>query len=208
MEPAQTGSRRHRPGPRASDERRAALLHALGTLLDDASLGQIRITDITKRAGVQRSAFYFYFESKAAAAAEMLSDVYSGVLTLNEWFTEHDGEPTAQLRHGFAANVSAWRERAKMLVAMLDAVYTDEGVREVWDHWRAEHIRLIADRIRHDRDAGLVTSSTEPDTLAQLLLGALFAAMEEDVRAYVSGGRTQPGLDTAIAELWSRAVYG
>jgi AcrR family transcriptional regulator len=184
------------------------LLHALGALLDDAPLGQIRITDITKRAGVQRSAFYFYFESKAAAVAEMLGDVYTVVLTLNEWFTEPDGEPTAQLRHGFGANVSAWRRQAKMLVAMLDAVYTDEGVRKVWDHWRAEHQRLITDRIRHDREADLVTSTTEPATLAQLLLGALFAAMEEDVRACVSGARPQPELDTAIAELWSRAVYG
>jgi AcrR family transcriptional regulator len=184
------------------------LLHALGALLDSAPLAQIRITDITNRAGVQRSAFYFYFESKAAAVAEMLGDIYSGILTLNEWFTEPGGEPTAQLRHGFEANVSAWRGQAKMLVAMLDAVYTDEGVRKVRDHWRAEHIRLITDRIQHDRDAGLVTSSTAAGTLAQLLLGALFAAMEEDVRACVSGGRTQPTLDTAIAELWSRAIYG
>jgi AcrR family transcriptional regulator len=208
MEPAETGPRRHRPGPRAGDERRAALLDALGALLDDAPLAQIRITDITNRAGLRRSAFYFYFESKAAAVAEMLGDVYSGILTLNEWFTDHDGEPTAQLRPGFGANVSAWRGQAKMLVAMLDAVYTDEGVREVWDHWRAEHIGLISDRIRHDRDAGLTTSSTEAGTLAQLLLGALFAAMEEDVRACVGGGRPQPELDAAIAELWSRAIYG
>lgn len=207
MDAAQTGTRRHRPGPRPSDERRTQLLNAMDALLDEAPLSQIHIADIANRAGLRRSTFYFYFESKAAAVAEMLGDVYVA-LTLNEWFTDRDGEPRAQLMKGFQANVAGWRARAKLLVAMLDAVDTDSGVREVWEHWRTDHARLVAERIRYDRSAGLVTSSTEPEILARLLMGALFAAMEEDVRSLVNGRRGHPRLDEAIAELWTRAIYG
>ena len=56
------------------DQRRAALLESLDQLLqdEDSSLDSINIADISRRAGVTRSAFYFYFDNKAAAVAALM----------------------------------------------------------------------------------------------------------------------------------------
>ena len=43
------------------DQRRAALLESLETLLRESRLEDINIADISRRAGLTRSAFYFYF---------------------------------------------------------------------------------------------------------------------------------------------------
>ena len=60
----------------ASDERRTALLGSLDHHLQDSSLDSINIADISRRAGVTRSAFYFYFENKAAAVAALMDEMY------------------------------------------------------------------------------------------------------------------------------------
>ena len=61
---ASTGARRP---PQKGDQRRSALLQSLDHHLQEGSLDSINIADISRRAGVTRSAFYFYFENKAAA---------------------------------------------------------------------------------------------------------------------------------------------
>ena len=53
------------------DRRRTALLEALDHHLREGSLDSINIADISRRAGVTRSAFYFYFENKASAVAAL-----------------------------------------------------------------------------------------------------------------------------------------
>src|SRR5690606_7999010 len=63
------------PASSRADARRTALLHALDDLLREAVLDDIKIADISSRAGVTRSAFYFYFDSKAAAVAALMSEV-------------------------------------------------------------------------------------------------------------------------------------
>jgi AcrR family transcriptional regulator len=200
--------RRHRPGPRPSDERRTQLLAALDALLDDTPLAQVNVADITRRAGLGRSAFYFYFESKPAAVAEMFGDFYVRIMNLNAWFTDHDGDPRTQLERGFRANVDGWRERSKMLVAMLDAVGTDVSVRQVWEDRRVEHTRLVTARIQHDLATGRATTTSDPAALARLLMGTLFAAMEDDVRDGAAGRPMDPRLSTTLAELWFRSIYG
>ena len=59
------------------DQRRAALLESLDELLHGGNLESISIADISRRAGVTRSAFYFYFENKAVAVAALMEEMYA-----------------------------------------------------------------------------------------------------------------------------------
>jgi AcrR family transcriptional regulator len=56
----------------------------------------INIADISRRAGVTRSAFYFYFENKAAAVAALMEQMYDDAFVATEPLTG-DG-PTLQRR--------------------------------------------------------------------------------------------------------------
>lgn len=197
------------PGPRRGDQRRAALLSALDGLLATRSLSQIGIAEITRAAGVTRSAFYFYFPSKAAAVAALLAEFYDEMQhAAAGWYGGGPGTPLQRLRTGFAATIALWHERAGLLVAMLDAIGTDPQVREIWSSWIDGFIDRIAARIVNERALGLAGGAADPRALATVLMGAALIGMERDVRAIVTGEAPSELLATALVETFHRAIYG
>ena len=79
--------RRPRPAtdrrpPQRVTSRRDALLESLDQHLQESSLESINIADISRRAGVTRSAFYFYFENKAAAVAALMEEMYDEIFAV------------------------------------------------------------------------------------------------------------------------------
>ena len=75
------------------DARRDALLGALEELLREQSLEEVNVAEISRRAGVTRSAFYFYFESKAIAVMALMQDLYDAAADANELLVKAEGEP-------------------------------------------------------------------------------------------------------------------
>ena len=74
-------------GVARGDKRRSALLESLDHHLRESSLESINIADISRRAGVTRSAFYFYFENKAAAVAALMERMVDDTFFVNDVFT-------------------------------------------------------------------------------------------------------------------------
>jgi AcrR family transcriptional regulator len=199
---------RHVVGPKRGDSRRAALLAALDELIATAPLAEIGIADITHTAGLTRSAFYFYFPSKAVAVAALLADFSDEMIDAAEaWYEGGPGSPEDRLRFGFDASVALWRERAGLMVAMLDAVGSDADVRAIWDAWIDGFVERVAERISDERAAGLSAATSDPRALAAVLVGAVFAAMERDVRAIRAGHAASDEIIAALVEVWQRAVY-
>jgi AcrR family transcriptional regulator len=143
---AQTQARpRYVPGPRRGDQRRAALLSALDQLLATRPLAEIAIADITRAAGVTRSAFYFYFATKGAAVAALLSDFQAEMQqAAAAWYEGGPGTPLERTQAGFTASIELWRDRGSLLVALLDAIGTDPEVREIWETWTQGFVERIA----------------------------------------------------------------
>ena len=190
------------------DRRRAALLAALDRMLDERALAEIAISEITSRAGVTRSAFYFYFSSKEAAAAELIGDIYTEAIEAAAVWFDADGEnPQSALRSGMQASVEMWRRRPGLMVAMLDAVAADAGIRAVFQDWVERYTARAALRIARDRAAGLARVGVEPYDLATVLVGATFRAMERDVRDSHAGREPSPDVDQALYEVWGRSIY-
>jgi AcrR family transcriptional regulator len=199
---------RHVPGPKAGDRRRAALLDALEELLETHALAEIGVADITRAAGVTRSGFYFYFPSKAAAVAALLADFYEEMLgAAAEWYEGGSAPPRDRLRTGMEASVAHWRERDALMVAMLDAVGTGTEVREIWHEWIDGFVGRVAGRIEEDRAAGLARDSVDAHALATALVGAVFHAMERDVRAIRAGEPPSDLVAPALTDVWQRAIY-
>jgi AcrR family transcriptional regulator len=200
---------RHVSGPKRGDFSRTALLAALDELIAGAPLADIGIADITRTAGLTRSAFYFYFPSKAAAVAALLADFYDEMIDAAEdWYEGGTGLPEDRLRIGFAASVALWRARAGLMVAMLDAVGSDAEVRGVWEAWIDGFVERVAARITDDRRRGVSAGEVDPRALAAVLVGAAFAAMERDVRAIRGGREPSDEITVALVDVWRRALYG
>lgn len=199
---------RHVVGPRRGDASRIAILGALDRLIADRPLAEIGIAEITRTAGLTRSAFYFYFPSKAAAVAALLADFKSEMLdAAREWYEGGSRSPEERLRSGFGASVGLWRDRAPLMVAMLDAVGTDPEVRAVWEEWIDSFVGRVARRIADDREAGAASFTGDPTALATVLVDAAFAGMERDVRSIRAGAAPSPAVTEALGAVWERALY-
>jgi AcrR family transcriptional regulator len=199
---------RHNPGPSRGDQRRAALLSALEQLLTERSLAEIGVADISGAAGLTRSAFYFYFPTKGAAVAALLSDFRQEMYEAAAgWYEGGPGTPLERIHAGFTASVELWRARGSLLVALLDAIGTDPEVRQIWESWTQGFIERIADRILEDRRAGLAHGTADPEALATALMGAALYSMERDVRATLAGRSESDALLAALVVLWHRTLY-
>src|SRR5882762_3501055 len=69
------------------DRQREAIVTAVRELLEERSFADLSVSTISERAGVARSGFYFYFDSKYAVLAVILAEA---------------GELLDQLTHDFA----------------------------------------------------------------------------------------------------------
>ncbi|WBB69964.1 TetR/AcrR family transcriptional regulator [Micromonospora sp. WMMD812] len=103
--PASGGRRR----PTKGDQRERALLDAARELLRHKPLAQLTIDEVSAAAGITRSGFYFYFESKHALLAELYSETLGvSEQEMSEW-VESDQLDRAALRRGFAKGLRRWK---------------------------------------------------------------------------------------------------
>jgi AcrR family transcriptional regulator len=205
---AETPRARYVPRPSRGDERRSQLLDALVELLSARPLADVGIADITRAAGITRSAFYFYFPTKAAAVAALFADYRDDMLQAGAaWYEGHGGTPLQRIQSTVEASIQLWRGQASLLVAMLDGIATDPEAREIWESWTQGFIDQIATRIINDRNDLLTHSTSDPRALATILMGATLYGMERDVRAIVAGQSPSPSMADALIELWYRTLY-
>jgi TetR/AcrR family transcriptional regulator, ethionamide resistance regulator len=202
------GPTRYAPRLTKGDERRERLLGALRELLEHRALDGIGIAEISRAAGVTRSAFYFYFPTKAAAVAALLFELRDRIVEAGEaWYGGAGGTPAERVRGTVSASVRLWRGEAALMAAMLDAAGQDPEVRQAWRSWTDEFVERIAARIEQDRAAGLVGATSPPSALATALMGATLHSMEHDVRAIAAGREPAADLPDALVELWFRTLY-
>jgi AcrR family transcriptional regulator len=194
--------RRRRP---AGDQRRAALLRALDELLVDTPLDEINVADISRRAGVTRSAFYFYFESKAAAVGALLDDLYADAAGATELLVAAEGDPEPRIGKVVESLFDAVDRKPHAYRAMLAARATSTTVREVWDSGRAVFAGQVAGMVEEERRAGHAPAGADPAALAAVLLELNDRALE----AYALGaGPPRRQRIEALTSIWLRSIYG
>jgi len=193
-----------RRGPHRGDQRRAALLRALDELLRDGSLDSINIAEITTRAGVTRSAFYFYFENKGAAVAAVMAEMYDKAFEASTNLYDESATPRERIEGNIRGLVNAWREHEHLYRAMLDARQTNASVRELWDADRASFIAPVAALITAEREAGRAPAGSDATALATVLLELNDHALEKLARG--DDLPVEARID-ALVTIWLRSIY-
>jgi TetR/AcrR family transcriptional regulator, ethionamide resistance regulator len=199
---ATTGTRRP---PQKGDQRRSALLQSLDQHLQETSFDSVNIADISRRAGVTRSAFYFYFENKAAAVAALMEELYDEVFTISRLLTSTEGTPETRIATMITGLFEAIRRHEHLFAAMLEARATSETVREMWDADRQSFVEPLAEMIRSERDGGRAPDGPDPVALATVLLELNDRALESIVRG------STISIDEhveAVTTIWLRTIYG
>ena len=132
-EPAPTDLRRSR-----GDRQRDAIVAAVRELLQERPFADLSVSTISERAGVARSGFYFYFDSKYAVLAVIVADAMAELDKLtHDYAPREQGETPAEFAKrmvGYAALV--YTSHDPIMGACNQARNTDAQIREIMDDFQ------------------------------------------------------------------------
>lgn len=193
-----------RRGSNRGDARRDALLQAFDELLREQSLDAVNVADISERAGVTRSAFYFYFENKPIAVMALMQGLYDAAAEANELLVKAEGEPEQRIRTAITLLFDSVDASPHTYRALLEARASSPVVRQMWDAGRADFASVIAGMIETERAAGRAADGPSPAALASVLLDLNDHAVE---RHSLGSGPPREEHIAAITYLWLSTIY-
>jgi AcrR family transcriptional regulator len=194
------------PG-RTSNRARSAILAATEKLLRERPLNQLSVGDIIEAAGISRTSFYAYFNSKAAVIAECLRRVMDQVTVAVEPLHSLSGDDDAEA--AVRVSLRQWVEVCKVHGALLRAVSEewphDEELRELWFAMLETVTAGTAKVIRDARRSGQAPPGADPRALAACLMWGYERVLHV---ALVGEAPGLPGPDAIVEPLTQMMVGG
>jgi AcrR family transcriptional regulator len=193
----------------AQSERRAgieaAVLRATEELLaDDRPFADLKIEQIATRAGISRTAFYFYFSDKRELLMRLTEGVTEMLYAESErWWSS--GEPD-ELRDALGSVIALYREHAPLIRAVVEASTYDAEVAGFWRAVIGRFVEPTVARIEAERAAGRAPA----DLPARAVAFALCWMTERTCYQHLQQGAPfdDKALHEALMTIWRGAVYG
>jgi AcrR family transcriptional regulator len=175
-----------------------AVLRAAEELLGEgASFAELNVERIATRAGIGRTAFYFYFRDKRELLMRLTSDVSEQLYAVaSRWFSGDDDELVSALRE----IGEVYREHAALLRVIVEVSTYDDEVAEFWRGLVGRFVDATRARIEAE-DAELPAAATA------------FALVWMTERAFhqltvQNEPIAREELVEALAGIWRRTIYG
>ncbi len=197
-----TTASRRRP-PTRGDRREQAILDGARALLEAAPLSQVTTDELASAAGLSRSSFYFYFDSKQAVLAALLEGLADELRAENGPWLEAAGPAEAELRAATAHSVALWRTHGGLLRQAFGGAVDGQLA-----DWRAGVIARGTDRlvlkVERDRSAGLAPPGPPSAQVLARGLQALRIGLLSEVRP----PEDDDGLVDDVVAATLRLLYG
>ncbi|GAA3517120.1 TetR/AcrR family transcriptional regulator [Dietzia aurantiaca] len=187
------------------DRRREDILSALDERLKTTALDDISVADLTEAAGITRSAFYFYFDSKAAAVSMLLVVVNKEAGEAIDIIVGGEGDFRRRVSAGLTRLIDRVLEVDHIYRALLTARTKHEPTREMWDAGRRYNAGPVADFIRAERAAGRAPDGADAQSLAEGLMQLNQQILE---RMVYEPEAPRDQLLAITTDMWVRTVYG
>ena len=189
------------------DRQREAIISAVRELLEERSFADLSVSTISERAGVARSGFYFYFDSKYAVLAVIVAEAMAELDQLTHDFAPREpGESVSAFATrmvGYAAAVFASND--PIMSACNLARSTDAQIRAIMDDMQDSVVNKIVGLVEHDSGAQPV--SDDLPALVRTLTAVTSMTLAQD-SAFV-GRDADPNRAVAIVErLWLYGLWG
>ncbi|HEY5143096.1 MAG TPA: TetR/AcrR family transcriptional regulator [Solirubrobacteraceae bacterium] len=183
----------------------AAVLTATEELLSEgASYADLGIERIATRAGISRTAFYFYFADKRELLMRLTEDVTELLLEQADIWWSGDGDPAAQLRVALTNIAGLYDEHAVLLRAVVEVSTYDEEVAQFWRGLIGQFVEATERRIELERSGGRSTCPA-PGATAFALTWMVERTYYQQL---VQSERIQrDAAVAALTEIWIRTIY-
>lgn len=195
---------------RRGDKQREAILQAVRELLQEKPFAELSVSTISDRAGVARSGFYFYFDSKYSVLAQILAEATHELEELTHYFAPRgrDESPAAFAKRMVGSAAAVYAHNDPIVSACNLARNTDAEIREILDAQMSTVIDQIVGVVHDEMTAG--TAHPISDDLPALVrtLGVTTALMLSGDASYLGpDGDVQRGI-RVLEALWLNALWG
>jgi TetR/AcrR family transcriptional regulator, ethionamide resistance regulator len=202
-------ARGRRRGPRKGDLREAAIVDTMAALLGERPFSSLGIDELAQGAGISRSTFYFYFDSREAVLRALSARLSGLVFAASErWLRRGEESPEEALRRAVAAYAELWEEHGAVLRAIANSCAGDDELTAFWSEAGERFVTAAAEQIQRERDAGVALPAPPSATDLAMVLSAMTerACYGASQRALSPAARAQ--LADTLATVWHRAIYG
>jgi AcrR family transcriptional regulator len=201
-QPAPSQVRRSR-----GDRQREAIVTAVRELLEERSFADLSVSTISERAGVARSGFYFYFDSKYAVLAVILADAGELLDELTHHFAPREpGEtPEAFAKRMVGSAAAVYANDDPVLSACSVARNTDAQIREMMDDFYDGVIDKLITLLQQDPDARPI--SDDVPALVRTMAAVTTMTLTHD-STFVGRGQDPARAIEIVERLWLSAFWG
>ena len=202
---ASTG-RREQPATAKRAAIQAAVLAATeGLLSEGVSFADLGIERIATRAGISRTAFYFYFSDKRELLMRLTEEVNALLFEQADvWFSSEE-DPEGELREALANIARLYGEHSVLLRAIVEVSTYDEEVAVFWRSTLSRFADATQRRIEQEQAAGRA-SVANPGAAGFALTWMTERTLYQQL--VQANPIPQSELIDALTEIWVRAVYG
>lgn len=196
--------------PGAGKSRRAdvqaSILHALEEMLGEGPFAPISIDQIARRAGITRTAFYFYFPDKREVLMRLTEDVAAALFEQAERWWQGDGDGPVEIAAALPKIVRLYLDHGTLLRAAAEVATYDEEVRAFWRALVERFVERGERRVRDEQAAGRVAR----DLRARETVWVLSWMIER--ACYQHPADATPAQDRALIDaltgIYIRSIYG
>lgn len=193
------------------DRQRDAITAAVAELISEHhTFADLSVSAISERAGVGRSGFYFYFDSKYAVLAHMVSGMLAELEDLTHSFaprgSDESPEEFASRMVGSAAVVFAHND--PLMKACMEARISDPTIARMLDGLTDSLVeKIVAIAQAEVKERGAQPVSDDLPALVRCLVGLTGSVLTGDT-AFVGRGTDPAGAIAVVEKLWRTSLIG
>jgi AcrR family transcriptional regulator len=195
---------------RRGDKHRQAILAAVRELLQERPFSELSVSTISLRAGVARSGFYFYFDSKYSVLAQILAEAAEELEERTQYFApRQSGESPEQFARrmvGSAAMVYAHND--PVMNACHTARHSDIEIQEILERQFEVVLRQIVNVVDAEVKSGTAQPISEDlPTLIRTLAGTTALMLTGDPLLVGRDNKLDRRV-RVLEQLWLHALWG
>ena len=184
----------------------ASVLAATEALLaEGASYADLNIERIATRAGISRTAFYFYFRDKRELLMRLTEDVAEGLYAEADAWWSGEGDGRAALERALESVIRLYHQHGVLLRAVVEASAYDEVVAEFWRALVGRFVDASRRRIEEEQAAGGMTGVSAEATAFTLSWMTERACYQRIVQG---GDPTDDEFVATLVHIWTATLYG
>jgi len=183
----------------------ASVLGATEELLaEGVAFADLGIERIAKRAGLSRTAFYFYFKDKTQLLERLTEAIIEQLYEQADIWFSGDGDPRVEMRDALNRIGEVYREHGPLLRAIVEASTYEPGIAAFWRSLLGRFVDATATRIDAEGPVGPDAPPTRATAFALTWMTerSFYEHLVQD-EAFSS-----EDLIEALTAIWVRSVYG